>query len=97
MNVWRKQSVKWTKKGKAVTLPLSKTLATKLLLWFETLNREALWPGSWADKRMGGKMLKRDLKRCGIAYVDEQGRLRGLSSFTVYVHHVVGEGGRSPE
>lgn len=59
-----------TKNRKAVTLPLHPTLATYLQAWFATLKRETLFPGSWVRKRMAGKMLKRDLKRAGIAYVD---------------------------
>lgn len=63
-----------TKNRKACTLPLNATLSQKLQEWFATLKREAIFPGSWALHRMGGKMLKRDLKRAGIAYRDERGR-----------------------
>jgi len=65
-----------TKNGKACTLPLSPALATKLQSWFVRLNREALFPGSWTtnNRRMAGKLLQRDLKRAGIAYVDDTGR-----------------------
>jgi len=63
-----------TKNRKAVTLPLHPRLATYLQSWFATLKRDELFPGSWVRSRMGGKFLKRDLKRAGIAYVDAHGR-----------------------
>jgi integrase len=58
-----------TKNRKAVTLPLHPTLSTFLRSWFATLKRETLFPGSWVKGGFGGRLLKRDLKRAGVAYV----------------------------
>lgn len=63
-----------SKNRKTSTLPLSPALADKLKPWFATLERDALFPGRWVKGGFGGRMLKRDLKRAGIAYVDEHGR-----------------------
>lgn len=62
------------KNRKRTTLPLHPALAEKLQTWFATLKRETLWPGTWVARRMAGKVLKRDLKRAGIAYRDATGR-----------------------
>jgi integrase len=62
------------KNRKRTTLPLHPMLSEKLQTWFVTLKRDVLCPGRWAQLRMGGKMLKRDLKRAGIAYRDADGR-----------------------
>ena len=39
-----------------------------------------LFPGSWTRRRLAGQFLKRDLKRCGIASEDEQGRVLDFHS-----------------
>jgi len=62
------------KNRKRTTLPIHPALAEKLQTWFATLKRETLWPGTWVTRRMAGKLLKRDLKRAGIAYKDAAGR-----------------------
>ena len=63
------------KNRKATTLPLAPALAESLGDWFGKLQRDALFPGSWTLRRKAGKMLKRDLKRTGIAYRDAAGRV----------------------
>jgi len=63
-----------SKNRKASTLPLNVSLADKLRTWFATLERDTLFQGKWTKGGFGGRMLKRDLKRSGIAYVDEKGR-----------------------
>ena len=34
-----------------------------------------LWPGSWAAKRRGASLIRRDLRAAGIAYRDDAGRV----------------------
>jgi integrase len=74
------EAMTWTlaaasaKNRKATTLPLSPALAARLQKWFATLNRDALFPGSWAKYKRAGRILKRDLAKAGIAYQDDAGR-----------------------
>jgi len=74
-----------TKNRKAVTLPLSPVLADRLRPWFATLKRETLFPGDWVSdaKCFGGRFLKRDLKRAGIAYRDAAGKVADFHSLRV--------------
>jgi len=54
------------KNKRATTLPLSPILASKLKAWFPSLSSDRLFPGSWADRFLAGRFLKRDLKRTKI-------------------------------
>jgi len=64
----------FTKNRKNVTLPLNDELVFGLQAWFKTLKRDVLFPREMIAKRLPGKLLKRDLKRAGIAIVDVNGR-----------------------
>lgn len=73
-----------TKNRKRATLPLSSALVDRLRTYFvgcerrtiqgKPIDADELFPGSWIRRRLGGKLLKRDLKRAGIAYRDASGR-----------------------
>ncbi|TWT59652.1 tyrosine-type recombinase/integrase [Rubinisphaera italica] len=64
-----------TKNGEEAVLPLSDSLCVHLRTYIDQLKTDKLFPGSWAEKRMGGKLLKRDLKRAGIPYETKTGSL----------------------
>jgi len=81
-----------SKNRKTSTLPLSPALAEQLKTWFATLKRDALFPGSWAKGGFGGRMVKRDLKRAGIAYVDEHGRFADFHALHQLSPHVMFSG-----
>ena len=63
-----------TKNRKKATLPIHPALTAKLYNYFATLKGEELFPGRWNENRRAGKFFQRDLKRAGIANVDELGR-----------------------
>lgn len=74
------EAMTWTitaaasKSRKAVALPLALSLANELKKWFFTLDREQLFPGTWAKQRRAGYLIKQDLKLAGIPFKDEKGR-----------------------
>lgn len=68
------------KNRKKTTLPLHPILCGLLPEFFTTLQTPHLFAGSWASLSMGGKMIKRDLKRCGIEYEDPDGRVLDFHS-----------------
>jgi len=60
-------SAKQTKNGKAARQPLPLGVAGQLRTYLAGRSGTApLWPGTWAEKPV--KMLRKDLKRAGIAY-----------------------------
>tara|TARA_R100000750_G_C2343891_1_gene95414 strand:+ start:107 stop:850 length:744 start_codon:yes stop_codon:yes gene_type:complete len=64
-----------TKNGEEAVLPLSDSLCVHLATYIDQLKTDKLFSGSWAEKRMGGKLLKRDLKRAGIEIDTKSGSL----------------------
>jgi integrase len=55
-------------------LPLPADLVGILKPWIGTLPQNApLWPGTWAVNKRAGKFMQCDLKRAGVAYVDDEG------------------------
>jgi len=69
-----------TKNRKAAILPLSPVLLDELRKWLPTLKTEFLFPGSWSRHGYAGRILKRDLKRASVAYVDPEGRYADFHS-----------------
>lgn len=69
-----------TKNRKRETLPLHPILIAKLKPYVETLPTSVLWAGSWNEKGRAGKFFQRDLKRAGIPYRDESGRVADFHS-----------------
>jgi integrase len=67
-----------TKNRKASTLPLHPALASRLQTWIGQTKRNTLW--TIGDPDNAGECLKRDLKRAGIAYVDDRGRYADFHS-----------------
>ena len=55
------------------TLPLHASLVARLRPWLATKTGQ-LFPGTWTQHYKASKLLRHDLKRAGIAYVDEHGR-----------------------
>lgn len=41
----------------------------------QLVRNDHLWGGSWAEQRMGGKMIRRDLAEAGIAHKDDNGKV----------------------
>src|SRR5262249_33885918 len=61
------------------TLPLRRDIAAMLRPYLAGRGMAApVWPGSWYT--VAAKMLRRDLERAGIAYVDGDGRFRDFHS-----------------
>ena len=57
-------------------LPIHPDLLQQLERYTDGLPDDAsLWPGSWAAKRLAGRILKRDLKEAGIPFQDSRGRV----------------------
>lgn len=56
-------------------LPIPSDLVAMLRPWLATIGPdEPLWPGDWAKKRRGSKMMMADLARAGIDYRDDDGQ-----------------------
>lgn len=66
----------YSKRRRNDTLPLHPSLIDRLTPWLASKGNGFLWPGTWTNrhKRQAAKMLRRDLKRAAIAYVDDAGR-----------------------
>lgn len=63
-----------TKNRQRAVLPLSEAIIEPVKSFCQKLRTNELFPGRWIAQRMAGKMLARDLKRCGIVQVDSRGR-----------------------
>ena len=69
----------YTKNGEEAVVPLRPDLCERLRSYFSGRDRRApLWPGSWVGK--AAKMLRGDLERAGVPYVDGDGRYRDFHS-----------------
>jgi integrase/recombinase XerD len=68
------------KNRKRTVLPLHPSLAVKLRSYASGLSTDQLWPGTWSKQSRGGKILRCDLKRAGIAHVDASGRYADFHS-----------------
>jgi integrase len=65
----------YSKRRRRDVLPLHPSLSEMLNVWLSDKKPGApVWPGTWAQAKMAGKMLKRDLASAGIPYVDTHGR-----------------------
>jgi integrase len=64
----------YSKRRRRDVLPLHPFLVSRLRPWLSA-KTGTLWAGSWAMRRRGAITLRRDLKRAGIAYADESGRV----------------------
>ncbi len=74
-------------------LPIPSDLVTMLRPWLATIAPDAkLWPGDWAKKRRGSKMMIAYLKQAGIAYRDDDGQ---QADFHALRHTYLGRLGRS--
>ena len=65
-----------SKRRRNDTLPLHSSLVDQLRLWLAA-KHGPLWSGTWTSRRCANtaRMVPSDLKRAGIAYRDEQGRV----------------------
>ena len=69
----------YTKNGEEAVVPLRPDLCERLRSYFSGRDRRApLWPGSWVG--IAAKMLRGDLERAGVPYVDGDGRYRDFHS-----------------
>lgn len=86
-----------TKNKRVARLPLSAHVCETLQAWIEKRRIvDKLFHGSWNAVRMAGKMLKRDLKRCGIPSVDDQGRTLDFHSLRYTFISNLARGGVHP-
>ena len=70
---WEKMEVTvnaaYTKNGQTAILPIHPIIKKELKYWIDEIPQEAkLWKGSWAEKRRGAGMLKRDLQEAQIPF-----------------------------
>jgi len=69
----------YTKNGDEAVLPLRPDLCDLLRPYLAGRPTEApVWPGTWVER--SAKMLRNDLERAGVAYVDGDGRFRDFHS-----------------
>ena len=63
----------YTKNSKLARIPLESGLVVQLKMYFENIQRDEgpIWPGNWY--KTAADMVRRDLKRAGIPYTDENG------------------------
>lgn len=65
----------YSKRRRRDVLPLHPSLSEMLAVWLSGKKTGApVWPGTWAQAKMAGKMLKRDLANAGVPYIDTHGR-----------------------
>lgn len=66
----------YTKNGNEATVPLPSELADVLRPYLAGRGRQdRVWPGSWARRRRGAFVLRRDLAEGAIPYRDDRGRV----------------------
>ncbi|MCA9072287.1 MAG: site-specific integrase, partial [Planctomycetaceae bacterium] len=59
----------YTKNGQTAILPIHPVIATELKSWIDELPQDAkLWKGTWAKKKRGADMLKKDLQEAKISF-----------------------------
>ena len=64
----------YSKRRRSDQLPLPSALIELARPWLERkLPGQPLWPGTWAQRKMGGRMLQADLEAAGIPYRDDDG------------------------
>ena len=74
-------------------LPIPSDLVKMLRPWLATFAPDAkLWPGDWAKKRRGSKIMMADLERAGVAYRNDDGH---QSDFYALRHTYLSRLGRS--
>ena len=79
-------------------LPIPSDLVTMLRPWLATIAPDAkLWPGDWAKKRRGSKMMIADLKQAGIAYRDDDGQQADFHALRHTYLSRLGRSGASPK
>ncbi len=79
-------------------LPIPSDLVTMLRPWLATIGpNEPLWPGDWAQKRRGSKMMMADLARAGIAYRDDDGQQADFHALRHTFLSRLGRSGASPK
>lgn len=79
-------------------LPIPSDLVTMLRPWLATIEPDAkLWPGDWATKRRGSKMMIADLKQAGIAYRDDDGQQADFHALRHTYLSRLGRSGASPK
>ena len=79
-------------------LPIPSDLVTMLRPWLATIAPDAkLWPGDWAEKRRGSKMMMADLKQAGIAYRDDDGQQADFHALRHTYLSRLGRSGASPK
>lgn len=64
----------YSKHRRQDVLPLHASLVERLRPWLATKPAgKRVWPGTWAKSKHGGVMLRHDLEKADIPYVDESG------------------------
>jgi integrase len=64
----------FSKRRRKDVLPLHTSLVERLRSWLTT-KTDYLFPGRWMAVNIGGKIIKRDMKRAKIERVDDRGRV----------------------
>jgi len=70
----------YSKRRRKDVLPLHGSLLERLRPWLDRKREGKVFPGNWAKHFMAAKILKRDLKRADIEYMDEHGRYADFHS-----------------